>query len=144
MDQRLVKFKSPHSVKLLSILFVTAMLAQVGCEDPTVGIITGKVTLDGAPVRDGSIAFFPTSADSYTAGGAIVDGVYSSRVPLGELRVEIRVPKQVGEQKLYNVPDSPKMPILAEALPSRYNNRSELSITVEPGTSQHDFELTSD
>lgn len=125
-------------------LMLLTLSVCLGCEDPTIGIISGNVTLDGNPVPEGSIAFFPTAGDSFTAGGAIHEGLYQSRVPLGELRVEIRVPKQVGEQALYNVPDSPKMPILAEALPARYNNRSELKITVKPGKAKHDFQLTSE
>lgn len=132
------KLSKPASLMILVLALIS------GCEDSTVGIIKGRVTLDGKPVKEGSIAFFPTAGDSFTAGGAIYEGAYNSRVPLGELRVEIRVPKKVGEQALYDVPDSPKMPILAEALPPRYNNRSELKITVKPGKSEHNFQLTSD
>lgn len=121
-----------------------SLLGSLGCEDPDVGIISGTVTVDGTAVEMGSIAFFPRDGKAFTAGSAIDNGAYFSRVPLGELRVEIRVPRQVGEQRLYDVPDSPIQPILRESLPARYNNRSELRITVEPGRSEHDFELSSE
>ncbi|MCA9234112.1 MAG: hypothetical protein KC485_07280 [Gemmatimonadetes bacterium] len=137
--------RPPTRLDLAALIALGIAAAVVsGCDDPTVGIISGSVTVDGQPVETGSIAFFPTGGDAFTAGGVIAGGQYSARVPLGELRVEIRVPKQVGEQKLYDVPDSPLMPILDEALPAKYNNRSELSITVEPGRSKHDFALTSE
>lgn len=116
----------------------------VGCEEPNFGSISGTVTVDGKPVAEGSIAFLPVNQDSFTAGAVIEEGWYAShKVPLGELRVEIRVPKKVGEQKLYDVPDSPVMPLLEEALPARYNNRSELRIQVVAGPNEHNFELSS-
>jgi hypothetical protein len=34
-------------------------------------------------------------------------GKFSSEVPIGESKVEIRVPKVVGKKKLYDTPDSP-------------------------------------
>ncbi|MDC0935580.1 hypothetical protein OAS39_04775 [Pirellulales bacterium] len=129
--------------RLASPIAAFAILLCSGCEESTTGEIHGTVTVDGVPVQEGSIAFFPTDGESFTAGAAITDGAYSTRIPFGKMRVEVRVPKQVGEQSLYNTPDSPKMQILVEALPSRYNNRSELSITVEPGRSKHNLELTS-
>lgn len=124
--------------------WIVLAILPVGCEDPSVGVISGLVTVDGAQPKTGAIAFFPTDGMSFTAGSEITDGHYTARVPLGELRVEIRIPKQVGEQKLYDVPDSPMMPLLDEALPARYNNRSELRITVQPGRSEHNFEVTTD
>ena len=123
---------------------LVAVLALSGCQPTDVGFIHGAVTLDGEPVETGAIAFFPTDGKSFTSGAAIDAGAYDARVPLGELRVEIRVPRQTGEQKLYDVPDSPTMPILEEQLPPRYNNRSELRIVVEPGRSQHDFKLSAE
>jgi hypothetical protein len=124
---------------IVAILFC---LLAMGCEEPNVGILSGKVMVDGQPAETGSIAFFPVDGQAVTAGGVIADGEYNARVPLGKSRVVIRVPKVVGEAKLYDVPDSPTQPLLDEMLPARYNNESELEITVEKGPHEHNFETT--
>jgi hypothetical protein len=72
----------------------------------------------------------------------MVDGRYSAEVPFGEFRVEIRVPKVVGEKKLYNTPNSPIMPLLEESLPAKYNDQTRLTIEIEPGETQRDFQLS--
>lgn len=117
-------------------------LLMAGCAEPTSGVVTGTVTVDGSPAKSGSIAFFPISGKSTTAGAEILDGEYSAEVPLGEFKVEIRVPKVVGEKKLYDTPDSPIKQIMAESLPAKYNDESELTVDVEPGRNEKDFQLT--
>jgi hypothetical protein len=121
---------------------VWALLAAVGCEEPTRGVVTGTVTVDGAPAKSGSIAFFPVDGKSSTTGAEIADGQYRAEVPFGQQKVEIRVPKKVGEKKLYDTPDSPIKPILAESLPAKYNDATELTLEVKPGENQKDFQLS--
>jgi hypothetical protein len=116
-------------------------LLIAGCEKPTKGVVTGTVTVDNVPAKSGSIAFFPLDQKSTTAGGEILDGQYAAEVPFGKFKVEIRVPKVVGEKKLYNTPNSPIMPLLEESLPAKYNDQTELTIVVEPGENQQDFQL---
>ncbi|WP_210417720.1 hypothetical protein [Bythopirellula goksoeyrii] len=106
------------------------------------GLLSGTITVDGDPAQMGSISFFPVDGNSFTAGGMINGGKYRARVPIGESIVEIRIPKVIGESKLYDVPNSPTQPLLEEALPARFNDRSTLRITVEAGRSEHDFEVT--
>jgi hypothetical protein len=125
-------------------LFLFGCLMIPGCGAPTVGDVSGNVTVDGEPAKSGSIAFFAVDGMSSTAGGAITDGQYAVRVPPGECRIEIRVSKVVGEKKLYDAPDSPVQPILAEVLPPKYNDDSELTFDVKPGKQKHDFNLQTD
>lgn len=120
---------------------VILILGGFGCDEPNVGFVSGRVTIDGKPPESGSIAFFPLDGKSFTSGGVIADGTYSAEVPLGKSRVEIRVAKVVGEKKLYDAPNSPVQPLLAELLPDKYNDRSELEIVVTAGESEHNFEL---
>jgi hypothetical protein len=117
------------------------VLAIVGCAEPTTGVVTGTVTVDGTPAKEGSIAFFPVDRKSSTAGAAIADGKYTATVPLGQMKVEIRVPRVVGQKKLYDTPDSPLKPLMAESLPPKYNDASELTLDVQPGENQQDYEL---
>lgn len=119
-----------------------AILLIAGCGKLTIGVVTGTVTVDGTPAKTGSIAFFPVDRKSPTAGAEIVDGRYTAEVPLGASKVEIRVSKVVGKRKLYNTPNSPVMPLLAEALPPKYNDQTELTLDVRPGKNQRDFQLT--
>jgi hypothetical protein len=122
-------------------LFV--VLAIAGCAEPTTGIVTGTVTVDGSPASEGSsIAFFPIDGKSSTAGAEIIDGKYEATVPLGQVKVEIRVPKVVGQRKLYDTPDSPIKLVMDESLPAKYNDASELTLDVQPGENEQDYDLT--
>ena len=118
-----------------------AVILVAGCAKSNVGVVTGSITVDGMPAKSGSIAFFPVNRKSTTAGAEIVDGQYTASVPLGTFKVEIRVPKVVGQKKLYDTPDSPIQQILAESLPPKYNDKTELTLDVQPGKNQQDYEL---
>jgi len=129
------------SLAIYAALIFAAILAS-GCSEPTTGVVTGVVTVDGAPAKSGSIAFFPVDGKSSTTGAEIIDGQYAANVSFGAHNVEIRVSKVVGQKKLYDTADSPIKPILAEALPPRYNDETELTLDVQPGETRKDFELT--
>jgi hypothetical protein len=87
---------------------LTLLLAALGCAEPTTGKLSGTITVDGQPAKMGSIAFMPADGKGRTAGGEIVDGKYAAVVSLGEMKVEIRVPKVVGEKKPMTRPTSVK------------------------------------
>ena len=48
-----------------------------------------------------------------------------------------------GHQKIYPTPNSPVMPVTVEAIPARYNERTELSIVVTARGNKEDFSLKS-
>lgn len=129
-------------MKTLHPALLVAVIALAGCGKSNLGTVTGAVTVDGAPAKAGSIAFFPTNGKSPTAGGEIHDGRYTATVSPGPAKVEIRVSKVVGQKKLYNTANSPVQPILAETLPAKYNDATELVFDVQPGTNEHDFALS--
>jgi hypothetical protein len=118
------------------------LLALGGCAQKD-GHVSGAVTLDGQPVEDGAILFVPVDGTTSTAGGQIKGGRYSVRVPPGSMKVSISAPKVVGKKKIYPTPNSPEMPITVEALPARYNERTELRLDVHAGANRKDFELRS-
>jgi hypothetical protein len=122
--------------------FLLAACACIGCAKPTTGVVTGAVTVDGQPAKSGSIAFFPTDGKGASAGAEIVDGRYTAKAPFGTSKVEIRVPKVVGQKKLYDTADSPVKPLMDESLPARYNDQTELTVDVKPGETQKDFALS--
>ena len=113
----------------------------LGCSEPTTGRVFGTVSVDGQPPKTGSISFFPTSGKGRTTGGEIIDGKYSVEASLGEMRIEVRIPKVVGEKKLYDAPNSPVKQLMAETLPPKYNDESELRVEVEPGEKEENLDL---
>ena len=133
----------PEMRRLANVALVISMVL-IGCgksKGPPTAVVSGKVSLDGAPLEKGVINFVPTDGKGTTEGGKIVKGAYSVTVGLGDKRVEIRSPKVVGQRDAYpGDPNSPKMDITEEVVPSRYNSRSELKVPVT-GRKAEDFKL---
>ena len=129
--------------KRLLLFWLPVVLLAAGCSDPTEGVVSGTVFVDGQPAKTGAVSFIPVDGLSGTAGAMITDGTYTANVPLGMAKVQIRVSKVVGHQKLYNTPDSPVQPIREEVLPPKYNDQTELRLEVKPGRNQQDYHLTS-
>jgi hypothetical protein len=118
-----------------------ALLALAGCGQQTTGEVSGTVQVDGTPLAKGAILFVPADGKAPTAGGDITDGRCSVRVPVGVMKVSISAPKVVGKKQLYPTPDSPMGEVVEEALPERYNEKTELQLVVRPGQNPKDFEL---
>jgi hypothetical protein len=125
-----------------ALLLGLALGLCCGCSGgkPTV---SGEVTLDGKPLEEGIIRFVPADGKSQTASAPISKGRYRAEPPPGEHRVEISAPKVVGKRKMYDAPDVPAVDDVVELLPARYNVKSELTLTVKPGSQTKDFPLSS-
>lgn len=128
---------------LATLTALIAISSSVGC-GPKEGmaIVTGSVTVDGAPAKSGHINFIPFGGAANPVGARIEDGRYEIEAPIGESRVEVRVPEVVGKKKLYNTPDSPVKEIRQESLPDKFNNKSTLRMDVKAGSNERDFELS--
>jgi hypothetical protein len=123
---------------------VVLVLAVAGCAtDPSVGTVSGEVTLDGQPLKDGIIKFIPGDGKTATADAPVRDGRYSATVPPGPKRVEVSAPKVVGKRKVYDTPGSPEVDVVSELIPARYNVQSELTMTVAAGRQTMNYELKS-
>ena len=125
------------------LLLLLWIVASAGCGNADSGRskVEGTVTVNGKPPATGAIAFSPVSGAAPTTGGKIVDGKYSVDVPVGPSKVAIRVPKIVGQRRLYDSPDSPVQPLMEESLPAKFNDETKLTIDVQPDTTQGDFDL---
>src|SRR5262249_29853840 len=124
---------------LLPLLFLACL---VGCSGQ--GGVSGTVTLDDQPLKEGTIRFVPADGKSQTAAATITDGKYSAPVPRGEMKVEISAPKATGKKiKAYDTPDSPVIEETVELLPDRYNVKTELKVTVKGGSQTENFSLKS-
>ena len=129
--------------RLFGGLVVTCALLTCGCDGAKFVEVSGTVTVDGAPIESGAITFLPADGQTPTAGGEIKDGKYRVKVPVGVMKVSISAPKVVGKKKIYPTPDSPEMPVTVEALPERFNEKTELTFEVKSsGSNEKNWELT--
>jgi hypothetical protein len=122
-------------------------LAATSC-GPSQTIVTGTVTLDGAPLDQAGIEFHGSGEGGFT-GQAFTDanGQYRAKVTASPLVVVIRATKVVGTQKEPDIPGGTPQPVVEQYLPARYSDRlkSELRVTpVEGDVVVADFALTSD
>ncbi len=117
---------------------------SLGCSaDAKHGTVSGTVTLDGQPLKSGTIRFDAADGRTAAADASITDGKYSVKMPPGEKRVSITSPKVIGKKKMYDTPDSPVVDVTEELLPKRYNAQSELTLTVKLGDQDAPFDLKS-
>ena len=107
-----------------------------------VGVPFSVVTLNDEPLQEGIVRFVPVDGDSQTASAMVNQGEATATVPVGRMRVEFSAPKVVGQQKMYDTPDSPVVDKVAELLPPRYNVQSELKLDVQAGSQDAPFRLS--
>jgi hypothetical protein len=114
-----------------------------GCGDNKRASVWGKVTLDGQPLDQGVIEFFPAGDNTGpSAGGTIENGQYevasAKGVAVGTNKVTISSVQKTGRS--IQSKDAVHEERL-EAIPPRYNFESELTRDVQPGDNELNFEL---
>lgn len=131
------------------LVFATLMLVNaLGCgggEAVHEVEVTGKITIDGQPIDQGSISFVAADGVARTGGGVIKDGKYIARVAPGEKKVMVLGNRVVGTEPLYQgVPDSPTREKLETVTPPAYNaaHQTPLTATINDGPQTLDFELS--
>ena len=136
---------SPYLCRFLFVAVVA--LALVGCSsDSDRSRVQGTVRYNGEPVDDGGIAFIPEGegAAQDRATGEIRDGRYdldSTRGPYpGKYRVEIYWNKKTGRQ-IANQAKTAFRDERKQAIPPKYNEKTELIETIKPGRNTLDFDL---
>ena len=141
------------------VWLVAAWLAMSGCggrTGPEKAVVSGRVTLDGVPVEDGTIAFIPTGngPGGPTAGAMIKQGTYrtlAGKGPvLGPHRVEIiayRPGKSVEVQGVggatTGLSGTAAVQELELYIPEQFNKHSTLTVVVVSGENEVNFELAS-
>jgi hypothetical protein len=110
--------------------------------------VNGKVTVSGKPVAEGTIAFIPTGQTrGPSSGSAIKDGSYAvardgGPVP-GSYNVSIRAMRKTGK-KIEAGPPAPPGTMIDEVtqfLPPQYNTNTTLTVEIQSGSNEHDFDL---
>ncbi len=135
----------PCSVGMARVVFVASLILPgvglTGCGSPkTTATVAGAISLDGAPLDNGAISFYPIgggdAAATHSAGATIGND--------GRYQAELASSRVVGQRKAYeDIADSPLEDILEEVVPPQYNIASELVHDIELGTKTLDFSLVS-
>jgi hypothetical protein len=122
---------------------VLALFISAGCGSRE-GNVSGEVTLNGQPLKEGLIRFVPVDGNTPSADARIENGKFSANVPAGEKRIEITAPNIVGDGKMiYETPATKEAASAADLIPERFNVKSELTWKVESGKQHKQFNLTS-
>lgn len=107
-------------------------------------VMEGTVTLDGAPIEKGTIMLMPTNGKGQNAGCGIAAGQYRMEVSPGTMQVRITANRKDGKMPDPLNPGSGAMiDRYVDYVPKRYNENTELEVTLAPGLNRHDFKLES-
>jgi len=106
--------------------------------------VRGEVKVDGNPLEEGSINFFPAGdAEGPSAGGVISKGEYEIPQDLGPVvgkyRVEIHGVQKTGRTVPNYMAPGTTMPEVMEVLPADVNVKSKLVRDVAAGANVIDF-----
>lgn len=130
----------------LRMALVAVVTSFVGCKEPTT-TVTGLVTLDGEPVPQAALEFFPVSGKGRVSFTRADDaGRYRVAVSPTILSVVVTATKADGQEKNPYDPDGPLVDRVVNYLPSRYGYQEKTPLTVDPienVTTTIDLTLTS-
>jgi len=126
------------STKLFSPILLAPFLFGCGAGEPAV---SGSVTVDGHPLQNGYITFFPTEGTKNTAGAKVVDGRYRiEQIPAGPRRVMISgMPEASASSSGGNSPTLKFSPS-ANRVSSQATGNQQV-VQIQPGTQRLDFVL---
>lgn len=132
------------------VAFLSAVVSGCGPSGIKRMAVEGRITVDGAPLKSGSILFIPQGdVRGPTSGGRVIDGQFrieSERGPTAgmhriEIRADDKLPDDLTAPHSYTTHDGFKPP--KNRIPARYNARSNLVVKIRAdGKSDVDFELS--
>jgi len=122
---------------------VFGLVLLAGCSGSSEAKVSGDVLVDGQPLKKGRIEFVPAAAKAAAASAEVTDGKYAVKVAPGEYKVKINGDKVVGKHKMYDTPDSPTVDDVRELVAAKYNDQTELTMTVQGGSQEKRWEVQS-
>ena len=132
-----------------SLWLAVALMPCLGCNSGRC-TVEGKITFDGVPVEQGTIAFEPADGQGPTTGGRITAGSYQftgNAAPLpGKKLVRIYAGRKTGRKIPAGTPAPPGTMVeeIKQYIPDIYNTRSTLTCEVlRQNPNRIDFNLKS-
>ena len=133
---------------------IVAITGGCGPSGPERAVLSGAVTYQGQPVKEGVIRFIPIKGTEGPSWGAhIIDGQYKAAgkggVPVGTHKVEILAYRTKPQPARSTGPPQSGFELDAPApreqyVSEKYNTKTELEITIPPGSGKvvKNFDLT--
>jgi hypothetical protein len=138
MAFHVIAMRVPRSrIQILVVVFVGALIGLTGCsnsDQPALGEVRGRITLDGKPLPEAKVRFFPIDPVRGALGASDSQGLYElvyirdlKGAPVGGHSVRITTATETKP----------------EILPAKYHSQTTLTAKVEPGVNEINFDLTS-
>lgn len=123
---------------LLRSTSLVVLAAIAGCGGPVDAIVSGNVTIDGQPLKQGEIIFEATDGATIPGSAEIKDGQYQLMVAPGKKVVRINASRPNGiVDPLMKTEGSEPM------IPAEFNTQSKLTANVKAGKQAGmDFQVT--
>lgn len=128
-------------------LVILAAMSLAGCSPSKESSVTGRVTLDGSPLSQGTVAFEPQAGGMLAAGALDANGNYElltnqlDGLTPGKYRVKV-----LAWERTPDPPDGGLPPPGKLLVPEKYTQvtTSGLTFEVMPGKNRIDIELRSE
>ncbi|MDR2438072.1 MAG: hypothetical protein LBE12_01710 [Planctomycetaceae bacterium] len=125
---------------IVSILLPVLFLSSCSSNERGI-VISGNVTLDGTLIPNGQIHFLDLQTQVPVTAG-IRNGKYSVSIEPGEKSVKVFAEKVVGKiPRDPNQPDSEMIDKTEQYVPKKFNDQSELKVTIINKKEIHNFNL---
>lgn len=137
------------SQRTLVLFLIVSLAAAAGCSDRYGGRmeVSGTVTLEGQPLKDGSITFVPLDKQETQSGSGVVNGAYTvprkNGLKPGKYRVEITSGdgKTPASEEEIAGPSSTNI-VSVDRVPEDWNTKSKQQVEVtSSGPNKFDFPI---
>lgn len=136
------------TVRMIHLSLLATVLLLAGCGDAG-NTIHGKITVNGVPLDEGEIQFVSVkSVGGDQIGTVVTKGEYrltdSERLEAGEYQVQIRAYRGSGKKIWDGMGDGKNKNMvedLKQYIPAKYNDASELKLSVKPGDNPFSTDL---
>jgi hypothetical protein len=123
---------------------LTFALTTIGCggggDGPKLYPVTGKVTFNGEPVKEGRVLFRMQGAGGRSYSAAITDGTYNLKSEAGSAAVEITASRIIPGK--FDKSNGTPEPVGEMYIPKMYNSATTLKAEVKPESNTIPFDLT--
>ncbi|HEY1191332.1 MAG TPA: hypothetical protein VGE74_27100 [Gemmata sp.] len=122
-------------------LWAAGLVGACGCgsDGSKLYKVTGKVSFDGQPVKEGRILFRNLGADGKAYSAPITDGTYEVMCEPGKMRVEIIASRVIPGKMVKG--EGEMIPAAEMYIPAKYNSDSTLTAEVKASSNDIPFEL---